>query len=182
MSYLTMSKEELQAEYCALNTHFASCKEQNLKLNMARGKPGTEQLDLVMDIFSVLPTNADYISSGIDSRNYGELSGIPEAKVLFADILGCKPSQVFVGGNASLQLMYDAISKAYTHGLKRSVRKWSEEPVVKWLSSIITFTTLYYITKHFKLLGINVCPLTAIALGLCNCSYLLCLIASLGSI
>ena len=159
-AYTQMNKEELIAEKAQLEKAYAEYKAKGLKLNMARGKPGTEQLDIVMDIFSVLPTNADYISSGIDSRNYGELSGIPEAKVLFADILGCKPSQVFVGGNASLQLMYDAISKAYTHGLKRSVRRWSEEPVVKWLCPAPGYDRHFKVSETFGMELITI-PMTA---------------------
>ena len=89
---------------------------------MARGKPGKAQLDLVSDIFSLMQKPEDYVSDGVDVRNYGELSGLPAAKRLFAEILGCRPEQVFVGGNASLQLMYDTISKAYTHGLLHSER------------------------------------------------------------
>ena len=160
MKYTEMTLAERQAAYAAEKARFEELKSLGLKLNMARGKPGTEQLDIVMDIFSVLPTNADYISSGIDSRNYGELSGIPEAKVLFADILGCKPSQVFVGGNASLQLMYDAISKAYTHGLKRSVRKWSEEPVVKWLCPAPGYDRHFKVSETFGMELITI-PMTA---------------------
>ena len=160
MKYTEMTLAQRQEAYAAEKAHFESLKNLGLKLNMARGKPGTEQLDLVMDIFSVLPTNADYISSGIDSRNYGELSGIPEAKALFADILGCKPSQVFVGGNASLQLMYDAISKAYTHGLKRSVRPWSEEPVVKWLCPAPGYDRHFKVSETFGMELITI-PMTA---------------------
>ena len=160
MKYTEMTLAERQGAYAAEKARFEELKNLGLKLNMARGKPGTEQLDIVMDIFSVLPTNADYISSGIDSRNYGELSGIPEAKVLFADILGCKPSQVFVGGNASLQLMYDAISKAYTHGLKRSVRSWSEEPVVKWLCPAPGYDRHFKVSETFGMELITI-PMTA---------------------
>ena len=145
MKYTEMTLAERQGAYAAEKARFEELKNLGLKLNMARGKPGTEQLDIVMDIFSVLPTNADYISSGIDSRNYGELSGIPEAKVLFAEILGCKPSQVFVGGNASLQLMYDTVSKAYTHGLLHSERPWCKEEKVKFLCPAPGYD------RHFKI-------------------------------
>ena len=149
MKYTEMTLAERQGAYAAEKAHFEELKNLGLKLNMARGKPGTEQLDIVMDIFSVLPTNADYISSGIDSRNYGELSGIPEAKALFAEILGCKPSQVFVGGNASLQLMFDTISKAYTHGLLRSEKPWCREETIKWLCPAPGYDRHFKITESF---------------------------------
>ncbi len=157
--YPDMTLAERQSAYAAELARFEGLKNLGLKLNMARGKPGTEQLDLVMGIFDVLKDNADYITGGIDSRNYGELSGIPEAKALFAEILGCKPSQVFVGGNASLQLMYDAISKAYTHGLKTSVRRWCEESVVKWLCPSPGYDRHFKVSETFGMELITI-PMT----------------------
>ena len=132
-AYVKLSAEERKAEYARLQKEFEALKASGLNLNMARGKPGKAQLDLVSDIFDLMKEPADYVSDGIDVRNYGDLSGIPAAKRLFADILGCKPSQVFVGGNASLQLMYDTIAKAYTHGLLHSEKPWCKEEKVKWL-------------------------------------------------
>ena len=132
-AYKLMTPEQRSAEYAKVSAHYEELKARGLKLNMARGKPGTAQLDLVSDIFDLMHDPADYISDGIDVRNYGEMSGIPAAKRLFAEILGCKPEQVFVGGNASLQLMYDTIAKAYTHGLLHSPKPWCKEETVKWL-------------------------------------------------
>ena len=103
-AYPQMTAEERKAEYARLQKEFEALKAQGLSLNMARGKPGKAQLDLVSDIFELMQKPEDYVSDGIDVRNYGEMSGIPAAKRLFADILGCKPEQVFVGGNASLQI------------------------------------------------------------------------------
>ena len=91
----------------------------------------------------------DYVSDGVDVRNYGELSGLPAAKRLFAEILGCRPEQVFVGGNASLQLMYDTISKAYTHGLLHSERPWCREPVVKFLCPAPGYDRHFKVTESF---------------------------------
>lgn len=90
------------------------------KLSMARGKPGKAQLDMVSDMLSILTDPKDCVSDGTDVRNYGELSGLSAAKRLFADIPGCKPEECFMGGNASLTLMYDTVSKAYTHGMLHS--------------------------------------------------------------
>ena len=126
-AYPQRTAEMRKAEYARLQKEFEALKAQGLSLNMARGKPGKAQLDLVSDIFGLMQKPEDYVSDGIDVRNYGEMSGIPAAKRLFADILGCKPEQVFVGGNASLQLMYDTISKAYSHGLLPSGRPWCRE-------------------------------------------------------
>ena len=148
-NYLEMNREELTAEKAKLNEQYKKFLAMNLKLNMARGKPGKAQLDLVSDIFSLMQKPEDYVSDGIDVRNYGELSGLPAAKRLFAEILGCKPEQVFVGGNASLQLMYDTISKAYTHGLLHSERPWCKEPVVKFLCPAPGYDRHFKVTESF---------------------------------
>ena len=123
--YSQLSEAERKAEYARLMQEFSAIKAQKLNLNMARGKPGKVQLDMVSDIFDLMRTPEDYVSDGVDVRNYGELSGLPAAKRLFAEILGCQPQQIFVGGNASLQLMYDVVSKGMTHGLLDSPRPWS---------------------------------------------------------
>ena len=148
-AYPKMSAEERKAEYAKVSREYEDLKAKGLKLNMARGKPGKAQLDLVSDIFSLMQKPEDYVSDGIDVRNYGELSGLPAAKRLFAEILGCKPEQVFVGGNASLQLMYDTISKAYTHGLLHSERPWCKEPVVKFLCPSPGYDRHFKVTESF---------------------------------
>lgn len=148
-AYPKMSAEERKAEYAKVSREYEDLKAKGLKLNMARGKPGKTQLDLVSDIFSLMQKPEDYVSDGIDVRNYGELSGLPAAKRLFAEILGCKPEQVFVGGNASLQLMYDTISKAYTHGLLHSERPWCKETVVKFLCPAPGYDRHFKVTESF---------------------------------
>jgi len=149
IAYAKMSAEERKAEYALLQKEFEDLKARGLSLNMARGKPGKAQLDLVSDIFNLMQDPADYVSDGIDVRNYGELSGIPAAKRLFAEILGCKASQVFVGGSASLQLMFDTISKAYTHGLLHSEKPWCKEEKVKWLCPAPGYDRHFKITETF---------------------------------
>ena len=148
-AYSKMTAEERKAEYAKVSREYEDLKARGLKLNMARGKPGKAQLDLVSDIFSLMQKPEDYVSDGIDVRNYGELSGLPAAKRLFAEILGCRPEQVFVGGNASLQLMYDTISKAYTHGLLHSERPWCREPVVKFLCPSPGYDRHFKVTESF---------------------------------
>jgi len=149
IAYGKMTAEERKVEYAALQKMFDELKARGLNLNMARGKPGKAQLDLVSDIFALMQKPEDYVSDGIDVRNYGELSGIPAAKRLFADILGCRDSQVFVGGNASLQLMFDTISKAYTHGLLHSEKPWCKEEKVKWLCPAPGYDRHFKITETF---------------------------------
>ena len=110
--YATLTPAERNGEYARLQGRFDALKAKGLSLNMARGKPGKQQLDLASDIFGLMQDPKDYVSGGMDVRNYGEMRGLPAARALFADILGCKPEQVFAGGNSSLQLMYDTIAKA----------------------------------------------------------------------
>ena len=148
-SYPTMTPAERKSEYDALLSEYERFKELHLSLNMARGKPGKEQLDLVSDILTVLSDSDDCIDEGLDVRNYGNLSGLPSAKRLFADLLGTQPEQIFVGGNASLNLMYDLIAKAYTHGLRHSPRPWAKEEKVRFLCPAPGYDRHYKISESF---------------------------------
>ncbi|MDD3346955.1 aminotransferase class I/II-fold pyridoxal phosphate-dependent enzyme [Oscillibacter sp.] len=150
IAYPQMTAEQRKREYTRQQEAFEALKAQKLSLNMARGKPGKQQLDMVSDvIFNLMKEPKDFLSGSIDVRNYGEMSGLPSAKRLFAELLGCKPEQVFVGGNASLQLMYDTISKAYTHGLVHSERPWCREERVKWLCPAPGYDRHFKITESF---------------------------------
>lgn len=132
-SYSCMSHEELERAYEAVQQDYTNCKLRNLNLNMARGKPSKAQLDMVSGLLGVIPDAQACFDNGIDARNYGESAGLPCARDYWAQILGCKPEETFVGGVASLQLMYDVVSCAYTHGLLDSPRPWCKEKDVKFL-------------------------------------------------
>ena len=159
MKYEQMGLEQRRTEYAAVKAAFEERKALGLKLNMARGKPGKAQLDLVSDILTVLNSPDQCVSDGIDVRNYGDLSGIPAAKRLFADILGCKMEECFIGGNASLNLMYDTISKAFTHGLLHSEQPWCKLDKVKWLCPAPGYDRHFKITEVFGFEMITV-PMT----------------------
>ena len=131
--YSCMTRDDLEKEYRNVLNHYDQLKAQGLNLNMARGKPAKMQLDLVSDILNVLQTPEDCFDGDIDSRNYGELAGLPSARAYWADILGCKPSEIFVGGAASLNMMCDIVSRAFTHGLLHSPRPWCREEKIKFL-------------------------------------------------
>ena len=148
-TYSCRSRAELLNEYAKLTARFADLKQQGLKLDMSRGKPSKLQLDLVSDILNVLVDPAECIIDGVDSRNYGDLAGLKCAREYWADVLGCKPSQTFVGGNASLSLMYDLIARAYTHGLTDSLRPWCKEERVKFLCPSPGYDRHFRITEHF---------------------------------
>lgn len=160
MQYTKMDKVALEQEYQTVKAHFEDCKAQNLKLNMARGKPAKQQLDIVNDIFSVIQSGEDCTVDGIDTRNYGELTGIPCAKAYWADVLGCKPSEIFIGGSSSLNFMFDIIAKAYSHGLLHSERPWCKEDVVKFLCPSPGYDRHFKITEFFGAELITV-PITA---------------------
>ncbi|MBR4972492.1 MAG: aminotransferase class I/II-fold pyridoxal phosphate-dependent enzyme [Oscillospiraceae bacterium] len=146
---MNMTTAEMKIAYEAALAKFEGWKAKNLKLNMARGKPSSAQLDLVSDILNVLVDPKECFVDGMDSRNYGELGGLPCAKAYWADVLGCQTNEVFVGGSASLTLMYDVISKAYTHGLKNSERPWCKEETVKFLCPAPGYDRHFRITESF---------------------------------
>ncbi len=160
MTYTSMNPEQLQAEYQLVLDKFSKCKSMNLKLNMARGKPSKLQLDIANDILKTVTTAEDCIVDGLDTRNYGELSGIPCAKAYWADMLGCKASQIFVGGTSSLNFMFDIISRAFSHGLLHSERPWCKEEVVKFLCPSPGYDRHFKITEFFGAELITV-PMTA---------------------
>lgn len=149
MKYKEMSAEQRKTEFDKVSAELEAWKAKGLKLNMARGKPGRAQLELVSDLLTVLSDPAECVDEGVEARNYGELSGVPSAKALFAEILGCRSEQVFIGGNSSLQLMYDTIAKAYTNGLLHSERPWCREEHIKWLCPAPGYDRHFKVTQNF---------------------------------
>ena len=149
MKYSEYSGEALREEMKICRAAFDALKARGLKLDMSRGKPGKEQLDLVSDILTVLTDPADCIENGTDVRNYGVLAGLPAAKALFAEILGCRSEECFIGGSSSLTLMYDTVSKAYTHGLLHSEKPWCKLDTVKFLCPAPGYDRHFRITESF---------------------------------
>ena len=132
-SYSTMNRSELLGAEKALEEQYLTYKAQNLKLNMARGKPCTEQLKLSAGLLDCLKERDVLDNTGNDCRNYGGLEGIPEARAMFADLLGISPDNVLAGGNSSLNMMYDTLSRAMLFGMKHSVRPWAKEEKITFL-------------------------------------------------
>ena len=147
--YKERSYVQLSQEYEKVSGKYHELKALGLSLDMSRGKPGAEQLDIVTDLLTALTGAENCMSDGIDVRNYGNLSGIPAAKQLWADILGCKPEECFIGGSSSLNLMYDTVSKAYTHGLLHSKFPWCRLEKVKWLCPVPGYDRHFRITQSF---------------------------------
>lgn len=128
--YSEMSREELDTLFRSLWDRYHKVQEKHLTLDMSRGKPGPEQLNLSLGMLDILSGGANLKSeSGMDCRNYGGLEGIPEARKLFAEMLGIDPSETIIGGNSSLSMMYDAVARAMMHGVAETSEPWSHQPV-----------------------------------------------------
>ena len=117
MKYCDMSRAELTAELEKMQAAYADFRARGLKLDLSRGKPGGDQLDMMEGMLDCLHNTADCTTvNGFDCRNYGLLDGTPEAKKLFSDLLGIPEKNLFIGGNSSLNLMYDAVARAMLYG------------------------------------------------------------------
>ena len=158
-AYQELTKEELLTLKAELNAAYEDAKGKGLKLDMSRGKPAVNQLDMTMDFLDVVNSqSAMKAEDGMDVRNYGGLDGIPEAKKLMADILEVKPENVIVCGNASLNIMYDTVSRAMTHGILGNT-PWCKLEHVKFLCPVPGYDRHFGITEHFGIEMINV-PMT----------------------
>lgn len=157
-SYLSMSAAELQAELESVKKEYEEIKAQGLSVDMSRGKPGADQLDISDGMLKVLDDGDFKCESGLDVRNYGMLDGIPECKKLFADLLEVKPENVIVGGNSSLSLMFDFVSQCMYQGV--GFTPWSQQGEVKFLCPCPGYDRHFAICEFFGIKMINV-PMTA---------------------
>ncbi len=154
--YTEMSKAELREELDALEQEYKKYSYHPLNLTMARGNPSPEQLDLSMGMMDVLNSKADLkCEDGTDCRNYGVLSGIPEAKELFADMMEVNPDNLIIFGNSSLNVMFDCISRSYSHGVMGST-PWCKLPKIKWLCVVPGYDRHFKITAFFGFEMINI--------------------------
>ena len=158
--YREMSREELLSLKAELDKQFEDAKGKGLKLDMSRGKPTPAQLDMAMDIMDALNADSDMMTeNGMDTRNYGLMDGIPEAKRLMADMMGGIPAEnVIVYGNASLSIMYDTVSRSVTHGVMGST-PWCKLDKVKFLCPAPGYDRHFAITQHFGIEMITI-PMT----------------------
>ncbi len=154
--YAELTKEELIKKKKRLEKNFKAFKEQNLGLDMSRGKPSSEQMDLSMGMLDILHSTVDLTASnGLDCRNYGVLDGLPEAKELMAEMMEVEPEDIIVYGNSSLNVMYDTISRSMTHGVMGST-PWSKLDKVKFLCPVPGYDRHFAITEHFGIEMINI--------------------------
>ena len=158
-SYFDMTREELSAEQENLMKKYKEYQSRNLKLDMSRGKPSTEQLDLSMGLLNALDAeSAMQTENGTDTRNYGMPDGIPEAKELMAGMIGVRPDQVIVYGNSSLNIMYDTVSRGMLLGFMGNT-PWCKLDKVKFLCPVPGYDRHFAITEYFGIEMINV-PMT----------------------
>lgn len=158
-AYKDMTKEELSGVKEELERQFQEVKAKGLKLDMSRGKPSAEQLDLSMGMMDVLTSKSDLkCIEGVDCRNYGVLDGIGEAKQLLADMMEVPKDNIVIYGNSSLNVMYDTVARSMTHGVMGST-PWSKLDKVKFLCPVPGYDRHFAITEFFGIEMINV-PMT----------------------
>ena len=156
-AYKEMSKQQLLEEKAKLEQQYADFCAKNLKLDMSRGKPGKAQLDITSDMMDCLNSGSDFkAEDGMDVRNYGGLDGLPEAKRLFAEMLGVSVSEVFIGGNSSLNLMYDTVARAMLFGTEEGCLPWGKQEKIKFLCPVPGYDRHFAITEQFGIEMINV--------------------------
>lgn len=156
MDVKIMNDAILQEYYSSLSNRYEDFRAQKLNLDMSRGKPCTEQLDLSSDLLECLSKNDYKTAAGVDCRNYGGVDGIPEAKELFSWMLEAKPSEIMIGGNSSLTMMHDLLSRAMLHGFLESETPWAKLPTVKFLCPSPGYDRHFAICEHLGIEMITV--------------------------
>ncbi len=154
-SFKDHSSREIEERRAELMARYQEFQSRNLQIDMTRGKPSPEQLDLAADMLTCVDGQSYQTQDGIDCRNYGGLDGIPEAKQLFARYLEVEPDEIVVGGNASLNIMYDTIIRAMVLGVVDSDVPWGKLPAVKFVCPVPGYD------RHFSIcesLGIEMIP------------------------
>ncbi len=143
-----------------LQARYADLQGRGLKLDMTRGKPAPEQLDLSDDLFT-LPGNRDHrTESGEDARNYGGVQGLAEVRALFAPVLGASPDRIAVGNNSSLALMHDCIAYALLKGVPGGTRPWAKEEEIRFLCPVPGYDRHFALCETYGI-GMIPVPMTA---------------------
>lgn len=146
---MSISLDEVKGIYQLANSQYEEFKSQNLKLNMARGKPGADQLDLALGVLESLHARSEFANStGDDCRNYGGLEGLAEMREIFSYMIGVPASQVVLGNNSSLMIMFDVISRGYSHGFLNQT-PWCKLDKVKFLCPVPGYDRHFGVTEYF---------------------------------
>ena len=146
--YLKMNESELKEEFASVRSEYEHLRSLHLSLDMSRGKPGFDNMDLSEKMFDLVGNDTGFKNiSGIDCRNYGGLDGLSELKTLFAQILELEPDQIIVGGNSSLNMMFDTIAQAMTHGM--GGEPWAKQGNLKFLCPVPGYDRHFAISEYF---------------------------------
>ena len=146
--YFKMAGEELVKEFAEVRAEYERLRSLHLSLDMSRGKPGFDNMDLSEKMFDLVGNDTGFKNiSGIDCRNYGGLDGLSELKNLFAEILELESDQIIVGGNSSLNMMFDTIAQAMTHGM--GGEPWAKQEGLKFLCPVPGYDRHFAITEYF---------------------------------
>ena len=157
MKYTEMSRPELLAEKAILEKQYEDYKARGLRLDLSRGKPNSEQLDVGEGFYKLSMEKPLYINNGMDCRNYGVLEGLPEMRAFFAELFSVPKENVLIGGNSSLQLMFDTLMRALVFGFCDSPRPWMLEEKKKWICVVPGYDRHFRITEQlgFELISVD---------------------------
>lgn len=162
MKLTSMSVSEIRTINQEAQKQYGAFKAQGLNLNMARGKPCVEQLDLALGVLEALHARSEFANSnGDDCRNYGVWNGLPEMRAIFAELLGVPADNIILGNNSSLQMMFDTISQGYTHGCG-GWEPWCKQGEVKFLCPVPGYDRHFAVTEYF---GIKMIPVPMLKTG-----------------
>ncbi len=156
MAYANLSKAELQKVFDELSAEYKGYQAKNLALNMARGKPSAKQLELALGVLEALKARSEFANSnGDDCRNYGLWDGLPEMKRIFADMVGVPASQVILGNNSSLMMMFEVISRGFSHGYN-GCTPWCKLDKKKFLCPVPGYDRHFAVTEYYGFELINI--------------------------
>ncbi len=155
-----LEKEERQKIYDEYMAEYEKCLKKGLSLDLSRGKPNSNQIDISNELLETPLTKEDYISGSQDLRNYGMLEGIPQLRELFAELLSLEKDNIILGGNSSLQMMYDSLVRCVLFGTADSERPWCKEEKVKWICVVPGYDRHFRITETlgFEMINVDMTP------------------------